>query len=654
MKRLVFASIMFLFLIGVASAVTYTSEYPPAQSATYVKATSQAGTSYVPYFATDPAKSLTGTWVGNIWISTYDPQSPTNQRFHIDLGSGHIIRRIYYENAHSVGSDTNVGAKNFTFWGSNSADSFASLTYSNDTGWTQLSINSSTFVQHVTSNVADPHYVTVSNVETYRYYAFKIANNYGAVDYMGLRRVVLQTDDTDLTPPASITGLTYDNTTTCEQITWNWTKPADADLGGIMIYNNGYFIHNGSAAATNSVWGSLTGGVSYEFASHTFDNATPPNVNMTWVNGTAIASSCDVAPVSDFSADDTTVCISQTIQFNDTSTNTPTTWFWLFGDSQDSHSQNPTHAYDTAGTYTVSLNASNIAGYDINEKVDYITVNDCGVPTVEFTYNSTCGVGSLPVGFTDVSTDATDWYWDFGDGNTSVLQSPSYLYEGYGIFTVSHNATNAYGTVWENKTNLITVALEGTYCDASSGGNVTVVGGNNPPTTTPLKPNLVVLPFLVIPLISMFYIFRGDGTENNSVWGDVIATGTGMVVSAMVALWFIQGGVTSIPVTVENATYVIPSTMSIDDAYTVQSNAAQEVSVLGAKGSGMFITSGISSMEPSEGATITVHTHDTVTQQYTDVGVAMLYMMFTLILAVLFLYSIAFGIQQVRDDDYES
>ncbi|GAG67627.1 unnamed protein product, partial [marine sediment metagenome] len=107
----------------------HTSQYPPAQSDTYVKATTRYDDIYYwAYFATDPTKSLTGTMQGNSWLSAWGVI--TNQRFHIDLGSAKIIKRIYYENEHHNGGGTNVGVENFTFWGSNTEASFLELTYS--------------------------------------------------------------------------------------------------------------------------------------------------------------------------------------------------------------------------------------------------------------------------------------------------------------------------------------------------------------------------------------------------------------------------------------------------------------------------------------------------------------------------------------------
>ena len=173
-----------------AAGLSYRAVYPPGYSATYVKATSYFDSNLYPHFACNPGLSLTGGWVSNAWLTpngTY-----TNQRFHIDLGAPKVVARIYYENSHNSGASTNTGAKNFTFWGSNSAAAFAELTYNIDTNWTQLNPASTQFVEHVAANQADPHYIVVNPPGTYRYYAFKIENAWGTNLYMGLRRIVLQ------------------------------------------------------------------------------------------------------------------------------------------------------------------------------------------------------------------------------------------------------------------------------------------------------------------------------------------------------------------------------------------------------------------------------------------------------------------------------
>ena len=166
---------------------TYTSQYP-TQDADHVKATEYYGTTYYPYFTTNPTLSLTGSHVNNQWLTRLE----TNMRFHVDLGSAKIIRRIYYENGHHFASNT-TGAKNFIFQGSNTASgTFDDLVYTNDGGWTNLTTSQSTFDQHTDNDIVDPKYITVTNTTAYRYYAIKVVDNHGNAEQTGLRRIAMQ------------------------------------------------------------------------------------------------------------------------------------------------------------------------------------------------------------------------------------------------------------------------------------------------------------------------------------------------------------------------------------------------------------------------------------------------------------------------------
>lgn len=80
------------------------------------------------------------------------------------------------------------------------------------------------------------------------------------------------------------------------------------------------------------------------------------------------------APEAGFTATKTTSIIYETIQFTDRSTNYPTSWWWDFGDGNTSDEQNPLHAYNIPGTYTVSLTATNSSGESTKMNTDYIVV----------------------------------------------------------------------------------------------------------------------------------------------------------------------------------------------------------------------------------------------------------------------------------------
>ncbi len=92
----------------------------------------------------------------------------------------------------------------------------------------------------------------------------------------------------------------------------------------------------------------------------------------------------NVAPVADFSAPSTTVCQGSSVSFVDNSLNLPTSWSWTFqgGSPGTSTQQNPTITYNTAGTFNVTLTATNPVGSDSETKTGYITVLNGSIGTV--------------------------------------------------------------------------------------------------------------------------------------------------------------------------------------------------------------------------------------------------------------------------------
>jgi len=80
------------------------------------------------------------------------------------------------------------------------------------------------------------------------------------------------------------------------------------------------------------------------------------------------------APVANFVGTPTSGTAPLTVTFTDTSTGSPTSWSWDFGDGTYGTEKNPSHIYLVNGTYTVSLRATNAAGSDTKTITDYITV----------------------------------------------------------------------------------------------------------------------------------------------------------------------------------------------------------------------------------------------------------------------------------------
>lgn len=95
------------------------------------------------------------------------------------------------------------------------------------------------------------------------------------------------------------------------------------------------------------------------------------------------------------------------------------------------------------------------------------TSNQPTAPVAAFIADSTQScMGKIQ--FTDQSTNgATNWLWDFGDGNTSMQQSPSHQYTKAGKYTVKLTASNSIGNDVETKTAYIDV--DEIYCTGKVG-----------------------------------------------------------------------------------------------------------------------------------------------------------------------------------------
>jgi PKD repeat protein len=124
-------------------------------------------------------------------------------------------------------------------------------------------------------------------------------------------------------------------------------------------------------------------------------------------------------PVAAFTANTTTVTVGGSVSFTDQSTNNPTSWSWSFesGTPSSSISQNPTVQYNTAGTFDVSLTATNSSGSDNETKTNYITVNPASGDEIAEAVDYT-GLTFTKSGNADW-TKVTDIYYYGGDSAKS-------------------------------------------------------------------------------------------------------------------------------------------------------------------------------------------------------------------------------------------
>jgi gliding motility-associated-like protein len=145
----------------------------------------------------------------------------------------------------------------------------------------------------------------------------------------------------------------------------------------------------------------------------------------------------------------TSVCEGLTTTFTDVSTSSSgaiTTWNWDFGDNTTGNTQNPTHQYTAAGTYPVLLTASTSTGC-----VGAITQNITVYPLPQAAFQDTNVCLNDPSVFTNLSTIASGtintYAWNFGNGNNSNQQSPTYTYPAAGTYSVTLVTTSNFGCI---------------------------------------------------------------------------------------------------------------------------------------------------------------------------------------------------------------
>ncbi|UCC44600.1 MAG: PKD domain-containing protein [Candidatus Zixiibacteriota bacterium] len=161
-------------------------------------------------------------------------------------------------------------------------------------------------------------------------------------------------------------------------------------------------------------------------------------------------------PTADFSSDVDSGCAPLTVSFSDLSVGPRTEWTWDFGDGDSSSDTNPVHIYDSAGTYTVSLQIVDdpTEGTDTEVKKRFIVV---GHTIDSFKADIDSGCPGLQVQFTPLNYGGIDtWRWNFGDGTPQSADSaPPHTFNSVGLFTVTLTAQGDCGETVLAYTDLI-------------------------------------------------------------------------------------------------------------------------------------------------------------------------------------------------------
>lgn len=240
--------------------------------------------------------------------------------------------------------------------------------------------------------------------------------------------------------PAAVASFTYNNV--CIGSPMQFTDNTSTSVGNIVSWS--WDFGNGNVSTLQNP--------SYLYGSV---GAYPVTLVITTDSG-CTASFTDTVnvvelPVANFSAD--SVCLGITTTFTDNSTFnslgniTQRSWYFGDGDSLIGNSLNPTHTYDTSGTFTTQL----IIDYSIGCSDTFtkqIVVHP--LPVVDFVaIDSVCD--GVAVAFFDSSTvesgNIVAWSWDFGNSASSTLQNPTHIFPNSGLHIVTLTCTSDNGCV---------------------------------------------------------------------------------------------------------------------------------------------------------------------------------------------------------------
>lgn len=164
-------------------------------------------------------------------------------------------------------------------------------------------------------------------------------------------------------------------------------------------------------------------------------------------------------PIALFTFNPENPSIQDTINFTDQSYDkdgTITAWIWDFGDGTNSTEQNPTHIFNEKQEWQITLTVTDNEGAK-NSTTQTVIMNNLE-PEACFECNTTKFEIGTEIQFLDNSTDpekkVVSWLWDFGDGNSSDVQSPIYTFAELGDYNVTLTVTDD-----ENATNSYTMAI---------------------------------------------------------------------------------------------------------------------------------------------------------------------------------------------------
>jgi PKD repeat protein len=145
-------------------------------------------------------------------------------------------------------------------------------------------------------------------------------------------------------------------------------------------------------------------------------------------------------------ATDVSACLPSTVHFIN-NTSGATSFNWDFGDGNilttTKNIDTVTHVYTSAGTFITKLTATN----GCSDTTDYEQIKAFAKPTVKFTASPLTACLGDSILFANQTDTATGYTWRFGNGNSSSLTNPIYVYNTVGTYHTQLIAVRQYPAI---------------------------------------------------------------------------------------------------------------------------------------------------------------------------------------------------------------
>jgi len=154
-------------------------------------------------------------------------------------------------------------------------------------------------------------------------------------------------------------------------------------------------------------------------------------------------------PVALFETNTTNYCVNDTVNIVDKSSASSgaiRNYLWDFGDGKTYSIKEPKHVYASPGSYTVTLLVTDFNGCNSTFRRTFF-YNIGNLPTIDFTSDKTVNCGKpLNVKFSSSNSQIIkSYFWEFGDGKTSTVSSPTHNYDTVGKFNVKLTVVDSNG-----------------------------------------------------------------------------------------------------------------------------------------------------------------------------------------------------------------